>query len=169
MKYILYFILILFFVSCKQENNNLKNKNPKKANYTSYSSKSASWDLYFPDTIILNRKYDGRIVYKGILDTITTSFEDEHSRYVRVVLMTSDKLNVDIETLRKTKKDTFGAVNYREIPFYNISFKKLGVNYIHGYIIDHAFLDAKGTKPEDSLVRMIEREVTINCEVFVKK
>jgi hypothetical protein len=167
MKYILYFILLLFFVSCKQENKNSKNKSPKKAHHTSYSSKMACWDFYFPDTIVLNRKYDGRIFYKGILDTLTTSFEDEHSRYVKVVLMTSDKLNFDIETLRKTAKDTFGAINCKEIPFYDISFKKLGVNYIHGYIIDHAFLEAKG-KPKD-LVRMVENHVTVNCKVFVKK
>ncbi|MDN3676338.1 hypothetical protein QWY90_03320 [Flavobacterium paronense] len=169
MKYILYLSLILFFVSCKQENKNLKKTIQKKPYYTSYSGKESSWDLYFPDTIVLNRKYKGRIVYKGILDTITTSFEDEHSRYIKVVLMTSDKLNGHLETLRKMAKDTFGAINYREIPFYDISFKKPGVNYIQGYIIDQVFLEAKGTKPKDSLVRMIEKQVTVNCKVFVKK
>jgi|SRR6476620_353291 len=168
MKYILYFALILFFVSCKQ-NVVSKNKKPKKANYTSYSSDEVSWDLYFPDTIFLNQKYNGRIVYQGILDTITTSFDDEHNRYIKAVLMTSENLNIDVETIRKTAKDTFGALNYREIPFYDISFKKPGINYIHGYIIDLVFLEAKGTKPSDSLVRMIEKQVTVNCEVFVKK
>ncbi|TRW89328.1 hypothetical protein [Flavobacterium sp. GT3R68] len=169
MKYIFYFTIFFFFVSCKQENKILKGKKPPKAHFTSYSGDGSSWDLYFPDTIFLNRKYNGRIVYKGVLDTITTSFDDKHSRYIQAVMMTSDKLNIDFKTLRKTAKDTFGANNYREINFYDISFKKPGINYIHGYIIDHLFLEAKGTKPEDSLVRMIEKEVTLNCKVYVKK
>ena len=162
MKYVLYLTLLLFFVSCKQENKNLK-----KVHYTYYNSKEVSWDLYFPDTVVLNRKYNGRIIYKGILDTITTSFDDEHSRYIKVYLKTSDKLKIDVKTLQKMAKDTFGAISNKEIPFYDISFKKLGVNYIHGYIVDHAFLEAEG-KPKD-LVRMLENQVTVIGKVFVKK
>ena len=79
--------------------------------------------------------------------------------------MTSEKLNWEFNEIKKTAKDTFGAINYREIPFYEMKFNKPGINYIHGYIIDHLFLEAKGTKP---LVRLIEKEITVNCKVFVK-
>ncbi|WP_430400979.1 hypothetical protein [Flavobacterium sp.] len=168
MKYILHFLLIITFISCKQEKNTRKNETGNKSHHTTYNTKSMNWDLHFPDTIILNQKYNGRIVYEGILDTITTSFEDEYSRYIKVIFITSDKINVNFETLEKVKKDTFGAINHKEIPFYDISFKKLGINYLHGYIIDHAFLEAKGTNPKDSLVRMIENEVIFSYKVFVK-
>ena len=107
-------LALVFVLSCNERVNEVK-KNETKPNYTSYTGKEASWDLYFPDTVNLNDNYHGKIVYKGILDTITTSFDDEHNRYIKVVLMTSDKLNWKFDDIRKTAKDTFGAVNYREI------------------------------------------------------
>ena len=168
MKYILFLASIFLFLSCNEKVNDVK-RNRTKPNYTSYIGNEASWDLYFPDTVNLNQSYHGKIVYKGVFDSITTSFDDEHNRYIKVVLMTSDKLNWKFDDIRKTARDTFGAVNCREIPFDKIKFTKPGINYIHGYIIDHLFLEAKGTKPEDSLVRMLENEITVNCEVFVKE
>ncbi len=76
-----------------------------------------------------------------------------------MVVTVSGQSKIGFETLKTIAKDTFGAINHREIPFYSISFTKAGSRYLHGYIIDQVFLKANA-KPEDSLVRMIEKGIS---------
>jgi hypothetical protein len=94
MKQACYIILICFCLSCKQVHQ--KQVDVLKPHYTSHSGSEASWDLYFPDTVELNKKYNGKLVYKGILDTITISFDDEHNRYIQAVLNDVRKIKLGV-------------------------------------------------------------------------
>jgi len=64
--------------------------------------------------------------------------------------------------------DTFGAIDNRTIPFYNIKFTELGTFYIDGIINDHVFIDTlkQPKKPTDK-VRYIEKVVQATHKVVV--
>ncbi|WP_309609609.1 hypothetical protein [Flavobacterium sp.] len=159
-------LLFLFYISCKEKETKTKIKGK---HYTSYSDNKVAYDLHFPDTVHINQKYNGKIVYKGILDSITTTFGDKKKdRYILYMMTTTDRVDYDFKHLKKIAKDTFGATNYRTIPFYDVKFNKLGVHYIDGYINDNVLLDIL-TKDNISTdkVRYIENEVRATHKVVV--
>ena len=70
--------------------------------------------------------------------------------------------------LKHIIKDTFGALNNREIPLPNIEFGKTGVFYIDGIINDYVVIDLnKKNKDGVGLVREIEDEERLTHKVVV--
>lgn len=150
------FFLLLFF-SCKED---LKSSKVFKNEVVEYK-------FEFPDTIKVNKSYDGKIIYKGVLDTLTTSFEDKRkSRYIYFYMNKTKKIETEIKKLKLEKLDTFGAINNRIIPFYDISFNKSGVYYLDGYIEDHVIIDNKTDSKKN---RYIENIVKATHKVVVVK
>ena len=127
------------------------------------------FEINFPDTVYINRSYNGEIKYKSKLDTIITTFGDsKKNRYTRFIMRKSKYVNYDFNILKLNIKDTFGAINNRIIPFYNIKFNELGIHYIDGIINDIVYIDTVKSKRKDSdLVRLIENEVRVTHKVVV--
>lgn len=160
---ILFFSLSQLFISCKKEIDIVKE--PKKQN----SIKKIEFTVNFPDTLYTNQVYDGEISYKSSLDTIITKFGDTNkNRYARFILTTTDNVNYDFTHLKGIVKDTFGALNNRKIPFYDIKFSKPGVYYIDGIINDMVVINLnKKDKAGDDLSRLIENEERVTHKVVV--
>ena len=159
-------IIGLTIFSCKNENKeNISNENKK----SSFEEKRIDFTVDFPDTVFVNKYYNGQVRYCSVLDTIITTFGDKKkNRYTRFILTTSDNVNYDVKHLKSIVKDTFGALNNRTIPFYDIKFDKPGVYYIDGIINDIALIDLdKKDKNGDYLSRFIENETRVTYKVVV--
>lgn len=156
------FIQLLMF-SCK-------NKENKKTETKVNTLKQIEFIVEFPDTVYVNQKYNGKIKYKSILDTITTSFDDKKkNRYVIFYQTLVDKPDPDYKHLKKVAK-MVGADNNREIPLEDIVFNKTGTHYIDGIINDNVVIDLNRTDKEgDSLSRIIENEERVIHKVFVMR
>lgn len=128
-----------------------------------------SYRISFPDTVKLNKLYNGKVFYKSQLDSITTSFKDsDKSRYTLLMQYQTKDINYDFAELSKRVKDTFGALNNREIPFYDVKFNSIGVNYIDGIIYDSVILDTiRGEKKPTDVLPMKRRYRRITKKVIV--
>ena len=156
-------LLLSLVFSCKKDTP-IEKKNTINLNET-----TAFVKFIFPDTVYINKLYKGKIKYKGILDTITTSFDDKiKSRYISFYMTKTKNIDYETKQLYKVKLDTFGAIDNRTIPFYNIKFTELGIHYIDGIINDHLTIDTLTTpkKPTDK-VRYIENVVRATHKVVV--
>lgn len=158
--------LMISITSCKDNANSEKELIKKKvAVKNKFKNSSVEFNFDFPDTIYVNKEYNGKINYKSVLDSITTSFEDDKkSRYITFYMNKTKDLNYRIEDLKKMKLDTFGALNNRLIPIYGIKFSEVGVHYLDGIINDHISIDTN--KGEDK-VRYIENVVRASHKVIV--
>lgn len=156
--------VLLITVSCKKkETIDTKNSGFKP------EKQAIEYKVEFPDTVYLSQKYNGVIQYKSILDTITTSFEDKKkNRYTFLALTLTKRPYNDFLSLKKAVRDTFGAINNREIPFYNINFNSTGIFYIEGIINDYVRIDTnKKNKDGLGIAREIEKEKWITHKVVV--
>lgn len=134
-----------------------------------YSDSIVKFEFEFPDTVYVNKLYNGKIKYEGIFDTIITTFGDKKkNRYIRFMMAKTHVIDFDDKHLKQIAKDTFGAIDNRTIPFYDVKFTKLGTNYIVGIINDNVLIDtvAKDKNGKD-LVRYVEREVRATHKVVV--
>ncbi|WP_147406591.1 hypothetical protein [Flavobacterium endophyticum] len=160
----------LFIVSCKENLNKEKETiNKKTDSLKTFKNDIVEFDFDFPDTIYINKIYNGKINYRSVLDTITTTFDNEQkSRYILFYMKRTKSINYKIEELKKMKLDTFGATDNRTIPIYGIKFTELGVHYLDGIINDHIAIDTliSSKKPNDK-VRYIENEVRATHKVIV--
>ncbi len=163
-------ILLFVFSSCKDES---KKDEPTKSirNYVKQKKAEILIKFDFPDTVYINKSYDGRIEYKSILDTITTNVLEEKNgknRYVIFSLTKTNNINYNTKQLKKVKLDTFGAISNRVIPFSGIKFTNLGTNYIDGIINDQAIIaNSLKEKKADDKVRIIENETRATHKVVV--
>lgn len=121
----------------------------------------------FPDTVFVNKEYNGIIIYKNILDTITTDLSNHQdsikNRYITYALAKTKDLKNSTESLRKIAIDTFGAVDYRTIPLFKIKFNEIGVHFIDGFITDNGYIELS---EKDSL-RIITNEFRVAHKVVV--
>ena len=134
-----------------------------------FKNKNVEFNFDFPDTMYVNEVYKGKINYKSVLDSITTSFDDDRkSRYITYYMTKAKVANYNIEELKKMRLDTFGAIDNRSIPIYGIKFSELGVHYLDGIINDHISIDtfSQSNKDEDK-VRYIENVVRATHKVMV--
>ncbi|SHL93382.1 hypothetical protein [Flavobacterium chilense] len=157
-------LTFVFFNSCKKEVDNNNNNNKRNVLYA-----EAQFSFDFPDTVFVNKMYDGNINYKSHLDTITTSFDDtKKNRYIYYAYTKHQDVNYSEDFLKKNTKDTFGARNNRLIPLYGIQFNKLGLNYIDGIIIDEVMIEngSKNSKGE-AMTRIITNEFRATHKVVV--
>lgn len=116
-----------------------------------------TYRIDFPDTVYVDQPNDGIVHYESVLDTIITTFGDgKIHRYARFIL--------DNEPQR-IAVDTFGALNNREIPFYDVKFSNEGVHYLQGVINDIVLLDTS-SNPQD-LIKLITNEVPVKHKVVV--
>lgn len=161
--------LTSLLISCKDDVAVEKIKNNDYAKNRIFKNSSVEFEFEFPDTVYINEEYKGKILYKSVLDTITTSFEDKtKSRYIAFYMRKTKNINYSDEELKQAKLDTFGAINNRNIPFYKISFNQLGVHYIDGIINDHIFIDTiSPNKNGNNKIRYIENIVRATHKVIV--
>jgi hypothetical protein len=128
-------------------------------------NESMSYIFDFPDTVQINKEYNGKILYKNILDTITTDLANnsETDRYIIFSMAITELLEQDEKSLKLIVKDTFGAVDHRTIPIFKVKFKNKGINYLSGFITDNGFLKLK----DSDSIRIITNEFQIHHKVFV--
>jgi hypothetical protein len=157
--------------SCNKKETRTENKDIliKENKVINLSCGRISYEVEFPDTIVVNKTYNGVIKYQSSLDTVTTSFNDKKKkRYVMFFMTVTKNPNYDEKHLKQIIKDTFGALNNREIPLPNIEFGKTGVFYIDGIINDYVVIDLnKKDKDGVGLVREIEDEERLTHKVVV--
>jgi hypothetical protein len=153
-------VVVQIFISCKEE---------KKVKQHMIIQKPIEYTVEFPDTVTVNELNDGIVRYKSKLDTIITSFGDrKKNRYTRFILTATKNPNYDFKHLKKTVRDTFGAINNRKIPFYSITFSKSGVYYLDGIINDIILIDLnKKDEQGNDLSRFIEQEERVTKKVVV--
>lgn len=165
MEKLLLFIVVIAF-SCKNDVN-LK-VNGKVIN-DNLQSNQIKYDFDFPDTLYTGKLYNGVLKYESILDTFTTEFGLENkNRYTRLITHYSNSQNLDVEYLKGVVKDTFGAIDNRTIPFYDVKFSKPGTYYIQGLINDVVVINLF-SKDEDGndLIRFIEYDEPVSHKVVV--
>ena len=152
-------IVLSLLISCKDEvkQNNNNNKDHFKIS------------LIFPDTVYINKSYDGKIDFKNDLDTITTSFDDiKKARFLEYSFLITKKINYKDDYLKKIVKDTFVAETNRMIPLYNIKFDKLGLNYFDGMITDEVIIANGGKNSKgEPMDRIITNEFRLTRGVYV--
>lgn len=165
-KRINFLIIFFFLVLCSCKNDKVEEVVSPKINEV---KKNIEYTIDFPDTLLVNKEYDGIIHYKSLLDTIITTFGDSRlNRYSRFVLVTSKHPSVSYEELKSKVKDTFGALNNREIPFYRIKFNEPGKYYIEGLINDLVLIDTiKDAKNKDNGIELIQNEEIVIHKVIV--
>lgn len=161
--------LVLLMISCKKEDNHEINSNKNKISHKG----SIEFRFDFPDTVLVNNPYKGEIKFKGIFDTLTTNVMepvDGINRYIFYSLTKTKNIDYSFEQLKKTKLDTFGAIDNRTIPLDNIFFEETGVYYIDGILNDQATIDMfkKSMNPTD-MIRYLEKEVRVTHKVIVIK
>lgn len=161
-------LLSVFITSCKENTDGVL----AAPEIESKREFEIDYKISFPDTVYVNKEYDGKIFYKSILDTVTTSFEDkEKERYTILYLKLLSNYvydDFDFEKFKKTSKLKYGATNNREISFDKIKFDSIGTYYINGVIQDFVVIDLKEKNENDEdMVRLIEKQVEILHRVVV--
>ncbi|WP_413511979.1 hypothetical protein [Myroides odoratus] len=164
-KITLYSIIFLFFLGCKKIENDRVNKE-----YETYKIKNfIDYQIKFPDTVYVGIFYEGEINYVSNFDSIIEKFGDERkNRYVFASLLVAKNLEDDIVRLKTVVTDTFGAIDNRLIPIYDISFPTKGNYYIDGIINDAVFIDLnRKDENGENLIRWLEDEVRVTKKVVV--
>lgn len=151
---ILFLLILLLQVSCKNE----KEHNVNKDDIVS---------IKFPDTIISNTRYNGTIEYKysdhdGYRNTIGT---DTVSRYIHLYLSLDTIKKNSIEQIIAT--DTFLTQKTNSIDFI-ISSKETGERYLNGYIVDIVIFDTLNQSKESESLPASLSEVILNKKIVVK-
>ena len=149
----------LLFVSCE-------NKEREITKEIIYHNEDMSFIFDFPDTVFVNKEYNGVIIYKNILDTITTDLSNSNptkNRYIIYSLAKTKDLRNSEKSLMKIAIDTFGAVDNRTIPLFKIKFNEVGVHFIDGFITDTGYIDI----PTKDSVRVITNEFRVSHKVVV--
>jgi hypothetical protein len=172
---IIVLIALQIFFSCKKDDNgNGKNKNlmQERGNTKKFSNDVVEFEFDFPDTVFINKPYNGKIKYKGVLDTITKQFnlegESANSRYIIYSFIKTKSIDYDEEYLSKIAVDTIGAIDNNTILLSNIKFTKLGTYYLDGIINDNAIINLmKRDNDGDDVSRSITNEVRATLKVFV--
>ncbi len=160
-KFSLILIVLLFSCNKKKENHLYVDK-----------QKSLKFSFIFPDTLHINKKYDGEIKYENTLDSITTKFDDNSKngayRYIYFSLLKTNNIDYDQKYLGKIVKDTFGAIDCHTIPFYNIKFDKLGRHFIDGIINDYVSFETDKKDINGKIKsRIIQVETRATKEVYI--
>lgn len=159
---ILSIIMILF--GCRNENEPSKDvasRSKEKNNIFEYQ-------VNFPDTVYVNRSYEGEISYKSPFDTITKKFSDpKQSRYVVFRTLPNKSYNFlrdfYVDSLKEYR---IGAIDNRSIPFYDLSFKTTGTYEIKGLINDQILIDPNTKYNRDkNKIRLLEQDYPISFKV----
>lgn len=157
-RFIIILIISVSMMSCKDEVNT---RMLKPNNFII--------SVDFPDTVVINKLYNGKINYANDLDTITTSLNDvKKYRFIDYAFLRTNTVNYNETHLKTIVTDTFTSETNRVIPLYNISFDKLGVNYLDGIITDEVAIE-NGAKDNNGkpMTRIITDEFRVTHKVVV--
>ena len=152
------FIVLIFALSCKKETVAVK----------ASKKKNISISLDFPDTIYVNKGYDGKIDYKNDLDTITKKLNQLNPlRTVVYTFLKTDNVNYSNQDLKKIVTDTFYTDSNRVIPIYE-EFNNAGTYYIDGILTDEVIIENGGRNSKGELMdRIITNEFRVTKKVIV--
>ena len=141
-------ILIIFsFIACK------KNIEKIKVNNIHFSK----IDINFPDTLFVNKSYNGFVIYKSLFDTL--NLKNGKDRYINLYLKGCEK-PTKFSDVKKIAHDTF--VMYEDTIRFKISFKSVGKNYLSGHIEDEVDIE------KNEKIRIINRISSFHKLVYVK-
>lgn len=163
-----YYIFILgmcmIIFSCK-ENKNLPAKLESKTK-SHLIKNDFKYEFDFPDTILVNKPYDGKIYFESPLDTVTEKFFDKKKyRYVVFKLPKDNRYNSDKELYDDSSMEyRFGATDNKTISFYDITFNKTGTFQIKGILEDIIIISDSVDKDKK---RMIELSGEISHKIVV--
>ena len=167
-------LFCLLLCSCKKESGlNIQVDKVKHSQIFHDENRTVQFQFEFPDTVFVNKSYDGKIKYKGIFDTITTNVQEEidgKNRYIVYALTKTNNVNYDEGHVKKMRLDTFGAIDHNTIPFHKIKFSQVGTHYIDGMITDQVLIDSSSIEKKSSdMVRLLTKEVRATKKVYVIK
>ena len=135
MKIIVINILCLFlFTSCAKEE---KTEIGTKTYENEYPFR-----FVFPDTVVVDKKYNGKILYNSKNDSITTKVAGNglKSRHVLYIYSKVNEPFKDFKEVYANKgSDTIMALQTTHIDLINFSFSETGIHYIDGIISDQIF------------------------------
>ena len=133
-------------------------------------SKKFKYKIDFPDTVFVNDKNDGEIIYESPFDTITDNFSDpDKSRYVVFRILPNKSYNFlrdfYVDSLKEYR---IGAIDNKSIPFYEFSFNETGIYEIEGLINDQILIESNTEYNNDkNNVRLIEKDFPVSFQVVV--
>lgn len=163
-KYLGFLSFIIIFFSCKEKNTSSNKQEIRTNSYTEQTK--FEYEFLFPDTVYTDKSYDGKIIFKSPLDSITEKiFEPKIYRYVVFRLPSKVNYNSNNRFYNDSLAEyRFGAVNNRTIPFYDISFNKRGVFYLDGIVHDIILID---TLSDSNKTRLIDINKEVRHKVVV--
>lgn len=152
---VLILLAVFIIISCSD------NKGDKKASKKNLGSKYIFSIKHFPDTVLVDKIYEGEIEYESELDTINLPNEDE--RFIFLYITTQKGSFKDIEAIKKVEHEVF-KIDKNGIIAFRFKFKNTGVNYFNGMIEDMVILN---NHYKDGKARIITHLTEIKKEVFV--
>ena len=151
---------IFLFLSCKSD---------KKNNLNKMSEKYDIYNFQFPDTVLLNKRYNGFLYYKSSLDTIAANYSDNiKSRFAYLLIKKAKNINYSFKDLDKFQLDSIPSLNNGEFLLMDIHFDSVGVFYIDGKVSDIVLVNInKKDKNGENLIRMINKDFRVMHKVVV--
>lgn len=147
-------LISLTIISCLSKKEKVKTIN-------SLESKNIFSVKHFPDTVLVDKIYEGEIEYESELDTITLIEGEE--RFIFLYITTEKGVFKDIKAIKNVKHEVFN-IDEKGIIAFKFMFKEKGVNYFKGIIEDMVLLN---DYDEDGKARIITHLTEIKKEVFV--
>lgn len=158
MKSILFFLGTLFVLSsCAKKENVKENKNTQ-----------ILYHIKFPDTIYKGESVNGEIYYSSEFEKLTKNFVKKDTvRTLNFYMNLTDNLDYNNEYLLESD-DYFSAIDYKTIPFYDVSFKETGTFYIDGIILDRLYCNTfKKDKEGEYIFNMSEIKLRVKKKIVV--
>lgn len=152
-KQIIIYVTIFLLFSCK------KNEpiNQEAIKIIPVDRNFSQTTFHFPDTVQMNKIYEGRIYYKSLFDTLNAVIGK--NRFITYRYKANNTV-LDYTKLVQTKHDS--AYIRNDTLYFKIKFSKKGKNYINSYIIDDVYIETRDS------IREIEKIIDFNIPVFVK-
>lgn len=161
---IIYFLLIS---NCVKETKKVVKHETKQTSYNERNRKTF-FDFYFPDTVHIDKTYDGLILYKSYLDTLTPKIYEERDTMrllsFHLVKMKNDTYIIDFKDIIESEKaDVFAAKSKDSIPF-KVKFEKTGEHYLEGVLKDEVYY---ATQDQDHPLEILRKFKHVKFPVFV--
>lgn len=158
-------LIFISFLSCNKKETKLLEANVSNEIETQIAN------VNFPDTIHINKIYEGNIIYTSTFDSITTKLnaDGEITRYIMLIYYEPYNLNKDKNQFTEIITDTTFTYKLPEVPIRNIQFKEPGKYQLNWLIKDMVIFDTiKGRKDSEPLPMKIE-ETRVSKRIVVVK
>lgn len=126
------------------------------------------YHIKFPDTIYRGESVNGEIYYSSEFEKLTKNFVKKDTvRTLNFYMNLTDNLDYNNEYLLESD-DYFSAIDYKTIPFYDVSFKETGTFYIDGIILDRLYCNTfKKDKEGEYIFNMSEIKLRVKKKIVV--